>query len=353
MADISKIDKNFVIETKIERENVKLYDIKEAPFKIYGIWHDGVGYRRVPKDVAEKTSDGVFYLSTDTTGGRVRFITDSPYVIIKVIYPEIITMNHMPLSASAGFDMYVNENGKERYIKSFIPQPSSLDFENVCDFSEQKERLLTINFPLYNKVSEVYIGIKDGSQLKEAPDYSVKLPMVSYGSSITQGGCASRPGNSYQAVISRRYDADYINLGFSGNAKGEDSMREYIASLPMSAFIFDYDFNATSADHLRATHKPIYEAVRRANPDIPIVIMPRPLYQLLGKNDTRVNIVRATYDAAVESGDKNVYYVSIAELLELCEDNGTVDGSHPNDLGFKSMANAVIKVLDKLFEIKG
>ena len=354
MPDIASIDKNFVIETNIERENIKFYDAKEAPISLFGVWHDGECYRRVPRDVAENTSEGVVSLAKATAGGRIRFITDSPYVILKVKYPSVGFMGHMPRSGSAGFDMYVNKDGRECYTKSFIPTGADV-FDGVVDFSEQKERLITINFPLYNGVCEVYVGINGDYSIKRAPDYSVKLPMVSYGSSITQGGCASRPGNAYQAVISRRYDADFINLGFSGNAKGEVAMKDYIASLPMSAFLYDYDFNAPSADHLRETHKPIYEAVRQANPDIPIIMMARPYFfsEEQNERDLRNRIIKDTYNYAVENGDKNVYFISSRELFELCEDNGTVDGCHPTDFGFYSMAQAMIKILDKLFEVKG
>ena len=354
MPDIASIDKNFVIETNIERENIKFYDAKEAPISLFGVWHDGECYRRVPRDVAENTSPGVAGLSRHTAGGRIRFVTDSPYVILKVKYPVVETMSHMPRSGSTGFDMYVNKEGRECYVKSFIPTAADV-FDGVVDFSEQNERLITINFPLYNGVCEVYVGINGDYSIKPAPDYSVKLPMVSYGSSITQGGCASRPGNAYQAVISRRYDADFINLGFSGNAKGEVAMKDYIATLPMSAFLYDYDFNAPSADHLRETHKPIYEAVRQANPDIPIIMMARPYFfsEEQNERDLRNRIIKDTYNYAVENGDKNVYFISSRELFELCEDNGTVDGCHPTDFGFYSMAQAMIKILDKLFEVKG
>ena len=350
MADISTIDKNFIIETKIEREGIKFYDVKSSAMKLYGVWHDGEVYRRVPKDVAENTSTGVAALATHTAGGHIRFITDSPYVILKVVFPKMSPMNHMPLSGSAGFDMYVREGVRERYIKSFIP-PRELSFEGVCDFSEKKERLLTVNFPLYNDVAEVYIGLHEAAKLASPTPYDVELPMVSYGSSITQGGCASRPGNSYQAMISRRYNADYINLGFSGSAKGEDAMRDYIASLPMSAFIFDYDFNAPTPDHLRATHLPIYEAVRAANPDIPIVMMARPCFNSSRGIEIRNEIVRATYEYAVKNGDTRVRFIDSVSLMEIAEDNGTVDGTHPTDLGFYSMAKRVERELDDFFAV--
>ena len=351
MSDISSIDKNFTIETNIERENIKFYDAKEAPIRLFGVWHDGECYRRVPADVAESTSSGVAVLSRHTAGGRLRFITDSPYVVLKVVYPSVGLMSDMPRSGSAGFDMYVNKDGRECYAKSFIATGETV-FDGILDFSEKKERLITINFPLYNEVNEVYVGINGDYSIKPAPDYSVKLPMVSYGSSITQGACASRPGNAYQAVISRRYDADFINLGFSGRAKGEEVMKNYIASLPMSCFILDYDHNATTPDDLRATHKPIYEAVRAAHPDIPILMIPRPEFFYTRDIEIRNEIVKATYDFAKANGDDNVYFIPSHELMALCEDHGTVDGCHPTDLGFFSMAQAMIRVLDKLFEAK-
>ena len=86
--------------------------------------------------------------------------------------------------------------------------------------------------------------------LKDAPEYRIKKPVVYYGSSITQGGCASKPGSSYESILSRRFDCDYINLGFSGTAKGEDEIVDYIKGLEMSVFVMDYDHNAPTTEHL-------------------------------------------------------------------------------------------------------
>ena len=351
--DITTIDKNFKIETNIQREKLEFHDVKISEVSLYGVWHDGECYRRVPKDVAENTSRELTTSALKTAGGRIRFITDSPYIVIKAFYPFITVFGHMPRSGSSGFDIYVRENGREIYKKSiFPPNNTDLSFDGVYDFPDAKERLVTINFPLYNPVNELYIGISEDAVLKPAPEYSVKLPMVSYGSSITQGGCASRPGNSYQAMLSRRYDADHINLGFSGVARGEAAIRDYIASLPMSAFIFDYDYNAPTPEHLEETHKPFYEAVRKARPDIPILMMGHPEFYSNEMVVKRNAVVKETYDSAKENGDKNVYYIHSRELFELCEEGGTVDNVHPTDFGFRSMAEAMAKILDKLFEIK-
>ncbi len=354
MADISKLDKNFAVEENIKKDGFEFYDAKRAPISLYGVFHDGNGYCRMPADVAKTVSEGVYYLSRNTAGGRVRFITDSPSVIIKAELPSICDMPHMPRTGSAGFDFYVREGERENFVQTLIPPKEQISYSGVGEFgSEKKERLITVNMPLYNSVNELYIGVKEGSVIKPAPDHAVSLPIVSYGSSITQGGCASRPGNSYQAILSRRYDANYINLGFSGNGKGEDEMRDHLASMKMSAFLLDYDHNAPTGEHLERTHRPIYEAVRRTNPDIPIIMMARPVFFDAEAGVAKRNeIIKKTYDYAVASGDENTYFIPSHELCEYCRDNGTVDRTHPNDLGFFSMALAIFKYLDKYFEVK-
>jgi len=353
MTDIAKIDPNFKIETNVERDGLTFFDAKCTPFKLYGVFHDGELYRRVPADVAEKTNPGVVKLAANTAGGRVRFITDSPYIVIKAIMPPEPKYSHMPRTGESGFDMYITENKKHKRLKTFVP-PVKFDggYDGVYDFTgEAENRLITINFPLYNPLYELYIGIREGSTLLPPTDYTVEEPMVYYGSSITQGGCASRPGTSYEAIISRRYDANYINLGFSGNGKGETAMAEYIASLSMSCFVYDYDHNAPTLEHYEKTHEPFFKVIREKHPDLPIVIMTRPKGKavLSEVEYKRIDVARATYDNAVARGDKNVYFIPGYELAHLESDEGTVDGTHPTDLGFYFMAERLSETLDVIF----
>ena len=351
MNGIEKVDSNFLLETKIERDGLKFLDIKSAPFTLHGIFYENGQYVRLADSVAKSVSKGVHILSKHTAGGRVRFVTDSPYVAIKVLQQGSPDMAHMPPSGQAGFDLYETVDGEQVYLKSYMPAYSAVDgFEGVFDFSSGTEHILTLNFPLYFNVKELYIGLREGSVLKKAPDYSVKVPIVYYGSSITQGGCASRPGNSYQGFLSRWYDADYINLGFSGSAKGEKEMAEYVSSLDMSAFVYDYDHNADNAEHLRRTHEPFYKIIREVHPDIPVVFMTRPKVFLSKAEKQNLEVIYETYSKALKRGE-NVYFVPGSELMELCADEGTVDGCHPTDLGFFSMAKRLKKEFDKF--IKG
>ncbi|MBR2342648.1 MAG: hypothetical protein IKA64_00165 [Clostridia bacterium] len=348
---ISDIDSNFKIETSIKRDGLVYRSIDVEPFKVYGVWHDGECYRRLPAEVASGTIDGnVGVLARNTAGGRVRFVTDSPYVAVKVISPAREAVPHMTYTATAGLDMYVNFGEGERYAKTFSPPMNFSDgFDGVYDFSGDfaAMRTVTINMPLYNDVNKMYVGLKEGSTLLPPPDYAVEPPVVYYGSSITQGGCASRPGMCYENIIARELGTNYVNLGFSGSAKGETVLAEYISSLKMSAFVYDYDHNATTPEDLERTHKPFFDIIRAAQPTLPIIIMPKPRYYRYEIEQRRSGIVRATYEAALAAGDENVYFIDGPELMSDVLDGGTVDGVYPTDLGFMSMARAIIPVLKK------
>jgi hypothetical protein len=349
MSDISKIDKNFVLESSVHRDGVVFYNVTEKPFSVHGLIRENDAWARMPASIADNVNDGVKALAHNTAGGRVRFVTDSPYVIIKTTQPEMSIFPHMTFAGKCGFDLYSGKGASARYIKSFIPPVGKKGgFEAVIDIGDKRERLLTIDFPLYDNVTDLYIGLLDTATLSAAPDYTVAKPIVYYGSSITQGGCASRAGNSYQGFISRWLDADYINLGFSGSAKAEQIMCDYIASLDMSAYVLDYDHNAPSNEHLAATHEVLFKCVRAAHPDIPIIVMNRPKRFLSDFELNRLDIIKRTVENAQMSGDKNVYFVSGKELMALCSDEGTVDGTHPTDLGFYSMAKCLEPLLRSL-----
>ena len=348
MKNIAEIDPNLKINTAIEREGLCFLDVEQEPFQIYGVFKDGDCFRRMPEAIARTVSEGVYELHTNTAGGRVRFITDSPYLAIKTEYIPGKT-SHFAFSGSAGFDMYADDKGSSKYLGTFIPPFDVTDgYESVKDFEDSDEKIITIEMPLYSTVNKLYIGLKEGSVLKAAPEYRTAKPVVFYGSSITQGGCASKPGSCYQSILSRQLEFDYINLGFSGNAKAEDTMVDYIKGLDMSLFVMDYDHNAPSIEHLQATHAKMFEAIRAAQPDLPILLLPRPKYFTSEWEQKRAQIIYNTYLAAKARGDKNVYFITSRELMNIVGDNGTVDNTHPTDSGFFSMACAIAPVIEKI-----
>ena len=351
---IAQIDKNFMVENQL-KENVKFYDVREAPFKVYGLYDvkSGVEFKRMNSDVAKSISKGVFRLHTNTSGGRIRFMTDSDYIALFVKQSNYWDMAHITAIGRAGFDMYVRENGVYKYTASFPPNSDSCSYNaqdirekgsytSVESFPSKKIRDITLNMPLYSGVDEMYVILSDDAVVEEAPEYTYTVPIVYYGSSITQGGCASRPGMSYANIISRDLDADFINLGFSGNAKGESEMAHYIAGLNMSVFVYDYDYNALSVEDLKNTHENFFRIIREKQPDLPVIMVSRPKKYLDEEEIRRKYIIFDTYRNAFESGDKNVYFIDGSEMFGCFGgEEFTVDGAHPTDLGFFKMAEVI------------
>lgn len=345
MNKISKINVNFKIEL-IKENDISFFNVREEPFRVYGLYDyktEGK-FKRLPESVAKATSAGVYSLNYNTAGGRVRFKTDSKYVAIKTIMDSVSFMPDFPLSGSSGFDLYINNKGKSIYYKTFMPPIEMKDgYESIIYFADGKERDITINFPLYNDVNQLYIGLQTSAKIKSGDMYKIECPVVFYGSSITQGRSASRPGNSYEAIISRNIDCDYINLGFSGNAKGEDALVNYMSGMNMSAFVCDYDHNAPNEYHLEATHEKLYKKIREKNKELPIILISKPDFD----NGYETNIIRRdviykTFINAINNEDKNIYYIDGQRLFQNeGRDCCTVDGCHPNDLGFYRMAETI------------
>ena len=343
MNDITKVDRNFAVETHIDKEDIRFYDAQQTPFKIYGIYFEDGKFRRIPEAVANSIQSDIHLLHANTAGGRVRFRTDSSYVAIHMKTPRFYRLPHFPLTGTIGFDLYADG----QFVKTFVPPIAVEDgYESVIELGSSEMREITIHCPLYGDVSELYIGVSEKAGVFAPKAYATEKPIVYYGSSITQGGCASRPGNAYTNILSRRLNVDHINLGFSGKARGEAEMAEYIKDLDMTAFVYDYDHNAPDCEHLQNTHERMFQIIRQANPDLPIVMMSRPKYALTDEEIKRLEIIKTTYKNAKESGDKNVYFIEGPALMELAQNDGTVDGCHPNDLGFASMAKALGDVLE-------
>lgn len=347
---IEEIDKNFKQSQNIGKPDIKFHDVLEAPFSIHGVFMQDGMFRRIPESVAKSVNDGVHILHTNTAGGRIRFMTDSPYVAICAELDSVCRIAHGALTGTAGFDLYAKHPEGERYMGTFTPPYEGETIESIIELGNSQMREITINMPLYTNVKEVYIGLSDKAQILPPKPYTYATPTVYYGSSITQGGCASRPGNSYQAMISRRFDLEYINLGFSGSARAEDTITDYINALDMKIFVYDYDHNSPSFEHLNSTHEKMFLAIREKHPDLPIIMMSRPVYFPLGYEKERLVIHETTYKNALARGDKNVYYLDGKELMKYALGDGNVDRCHPNDLGFASMAKVVGDLMEKILE---
>ena len=342
MSKISQIDTNFQIPDYVQKEDLCYYDVKQEPFSVRGVFFEEGKFRRLPMELAKSLGVGIEYLHTNTSGGRVRFVTDSSYVAIHAELDKVEPMSHIPVTGLAGFDLYADGE----YYGTFVPPMDVKDgYDHILEFSEKKLREITIHMPLYCDVKSVLVGLQNTAQVEKAEPYGYDKPVVYYGHSITQGGSASRPGNSYPNILSRRLNIDHINLGFSGNCKGEPQLAEYIAELEMQALVMDYDHNAPTIEHLQATHEPFFKIIRGKQPNLPVIFMTSTAQaRFFDDQAGRREVIRRTYENAVDMGDQNVYFIDGSKIYDGCS-GATVEGCHANDLGFWLQAGAVERVL--------
>ena len=169
------LDKNLKYNTVIEEKDCKFYDVLEEPFDLYGFYEPKKvgGFCRVPESVTKSLSVGMQYFAKDTSGGRVRFKTNSKYVAISVKMPYLPTRN-MALSGSSGFDLFIDKKIGSEFYKAYIP-PMGFEngWEGIIYFPDRRERYITINFPLYSHVEKFEIGLQENATLGHGKEYAI------------------------------------------------------------------------------------------------------------------------------------------------------------------------------------
>jgi lysophospholipase L1-like esterase len=256
-------------------------------------------------------------------------------------------MPHMPATGVSGLDLYARLDGRWRWLGVGQPSEAPTNAATLASGLPEGRREYLLYLPLYNGVSSVELGLPEGHALAKAPsrpDDHAK-PIVFYGTSITQGGCASRPGMVHTAILGRRLDRPVINLGFSGNGKMEPELAGLLAELDPAAYVLDCLPNMT-AEEVEARVEPFVRALRTARPGTPIVLAEDRTYanaRLVAsrreRNASSRAALRRSYDRLLDGGIGGLTYLPGDPQLG---DDGeaTVDGSHPTDLGFVRMADA-------------
>ena len=350
-----EFDKNVVVNATIGSDVVDMFDVRNEPFQLYGLFDpknpEKERFERMPRDMALTVSEGVAVQSYEPAGAKVRFSTDSDFVAIRVEAGWITRRPHFTDIEAGGFDLYEDTENGQIFHGVFIPPMDAKDgFESKIRFPDSKKRNLTILFPIHSCIKKLYVGVRPGSYLGAGVPFRNDIPVVCYGSSITQGTGTSRPGMVYSNILSRWMNLNILNLGFSGQCKGEPNMAKYIADLTMSAFIYDYDENAPNAEHLQATHEPFFRIVREKHPNLPIIMLSRP--SIPARNERHKacrDVVYQTYANAVAAGDKNVWFIDgTAYVKEFGGDDCILDGIHPNDYGYMIMAKQIQNILNQI-----
>ncbi len=348
-----------------QAEDLAVYNAEHAPFRIHGLYsqkEDGL-FARMPKEIAERTSKKVGLLYTNTAGARLRFATDSRTLAVGAVYPPMSFPSERSVALSGAsaccFDLYAD--GKHCQVLSpttLIRRGSVVSFElsdgryeAFVSFAEKKMRQITLCFPSFVNISDLFVGLDENAVLTEAEPYVNDLPVVFYGSSITQGACASRSGNTYENILSRKFSFDYINLGFAGACKSETPIIDYLCALPMRILVYDYDHNTPSAEYLKDTHLPSLKKLRKAHPDIPIILLSKP-NQHNGKEEAikRMRVIEESYESLRRESSAPVHFINGQTIFESHDrEMMTIDNTHPTDLGFYCMAEALSEVFARYF----
>ena len=354
--DISEVDTNFKTE-KFEGETLEFRNVlTDSVFEITGFpWRQpGEPFHRLPLENGfSKTLNN---LSRHTSGGMVRFTTNARRIAVRTKWIMAWEGNTQPRTGKFGIDFYLMAGtGKDSFFRNIAGGRAEMNgtplqawvFRPPITSDKGNFITWTMYLPTYCGEEILELGFEPGAEFKPCPPQKIAKPIVFYGSSITQGGCASRPGNKYTTMLCRVLDAPEVNLGFSGSAKGEEEMARLIATLDMSAFVLDYDYNSPNAEHLAETHARFFNIVREAQPNLPIVILSR---CTLYTND-RTAVIRKTYEDAIAKGDKKVWFVEGSTLIDQeAKIAASVDGCHPNDLGFYLMYKNLLPVFADIFQ---
>lgn len=354
-----KLDKNFQAAPTPGLAGLQWHCPKDGPFRLAGFaWlATDRAYRRMPVSPAEPIPAAVDQLANATAGGQIRFRTDSTQVAVRVRLAGIANMTHMPATGQCGFDVYLGEPGKQAYYFTSKYDRTQQCYEVLmCDLERGPTYSITLNFPLYQGVESVEVGLEPGKTILPPLPYASSKRVIVYGTSITQGGCASRPGMCYTNILSRRINQEFINLGFSGNGKGEPEMARIIASIPNPGlFVLDYEANAMGLENLSRTLPEFIRILRAAHPTVPILAVSKIPYatEVWHANAVEARLrsrdfQRKTVDDLRSAGDANIHFLDGGTLLGEGWEECTVDSVHPNDLGFSRMAASLEPVIKEI-----
>ena len=341
------------VEPKVE-DGLAWYDARDWGVEGRG-WEQTERYfDRLPAVAKGVVRDSVWSLSRHSSGMCVRFETDATTIHARyALLSKRLAMPHMPATGVSGLDLYArNEQGLWRWLGVASPSSAPTITAKLAGEILPGRRRYMLYLPLYNGVESLQIGVPSEASFEPLPPRE-KKPIVFYGTSITHGGCASRPGMSYPAIVGRRLDRPVINLGFSGNGTMDPELADLMGELDAAVYVIDCLPNMNGELVAKRT-EPLVHGIRKARPETPIVLVEDRTYSnapFLPAHRERQAASRAAlkgaYDRLTAAGVKNLTYVEGEHLLGN-DREATVDSSHPSDLGMMRLADALEPVLRPL-----
>ncbi len=324
-------------------------------------------YTRLPADIENTVRKAVWDLGQNSAGIAVRFRTNSKCIGAEWKLLNNFGMAHMAATGVKGLDLYALYEGEWRFVGT--AQPNGKNSRNVfIRRMDGSAREYLMYLPLYDGVVDLKIGI-DSNAVIELPKVddllplhgqsadTKDLPIVFYGTSVTQGGCATRPGMAYPAILERALHKETINLGFSGNGRMDKIMAQKIATIPASAYVIDCLANCTY-QIVKDSTEYFIRTIAEANPDTPIYMVSNYCYPYqdfdaqFQEDAAKENALWQEFcNKLRKEGYKNIRYIDAYSNGNMKKSSigpdheGTVDGVHMTDLGFLRFAGFLKKLL--------
>ncbi len=303
-------------------------------------------YDRFPVSYKNKVREPVWNLSKCAAGISIRFISNTSQISVKWEVLNDVKMNHMAETGIKGIDLYYKNGNSWQYVNTARPSGKINEFLLINNMKPEK-REYKMYLPLYDGIISLEIGI-DSSGFFQKPDRKNKKPVVFYGTSITQGGCASRPGMLHSSIISRKLDVDCINFGFSGNGRMEQPVNELISGIDAQLYIIECAENM-SVEQIETNMIPLAEKIRSRHPHTPILFVDNLMYERACLDEATRNTVIArneamkrVFDRMKGQGFSNIFLIEKNGAIGT-DHEATVDGVHLTDLGFLRYADFLIE----------
>ena len=350
--DIAKIDKNMAAKT-VSYKDIQWFDPAEAPFRLSGLnwFKENKLYRRLPK--IEGIPEGVEKLAVCTTAVTVSFKSDAKRVVIDATPATSVTqMWHMPSTGVKGFDLYTGGPGKWYTvgISRSVRNRAEL-YKSPTDKREMREFLL--NFPLYNGVAKIRIGVDKGAKILPPTPYASPKRIVAYGGSVMQGGCASRPGRAFMNIIGRHFNLEVVNLGFSGSSRFEPIMAKLTAEVENPGLVIVEGDRNAGWQRVRDLEPAFIAAIRKKHPGVPIVVMQGNPWWGPDPNRPKIVAEQKALIAKMQPNDPDLYWWDCTDFTGPDHTEALVDGKHPNDLGFQRMVDHMIPLMTPILKKYG
>ena len=327
------------------------YDVSLLPMEGRAYEDRHHAYDRLPARAKEVVEPGVWSLSEDSAGMVVRFVTNANTFKARwSLRGSQLSMAHMPATGVSGLDLYIRDGDEFRWAGVGRPSRQNGAEDSFVLFPTNEPREYMLYLPLYNGVESLEIGIEKDEFIAPAPERpsDKRKPIVFYGTSITQGACASRAGATHSAILGRWLDRPIVNLGFSGMGKMFPEFVGLLADIDAACYVIDCGPNM-GPDLMQERATDFLTNLRAAKPNTPIVVVesmyPRQAAYHTSRQDYpyRNAILRKAYEGLANHGEP-WHYIKGDDLYGH-DGEGTVDGVHATDLGFMRMAEEFLPVL--------